>query len=387
MRYELPKSYTQRESTTPSPHSIPPKAQSRNSAAEYRPRPSQPISPLPLQSQLTPSASATAAVGAVTAQPSSKPSSNLRSDTNTAVSASTYQQLLSELQARNRENEHLKHVTQKLLKDFSDLQAKYAQVISSSPQNQHSKPRPLPQPNSGAVEAFETHVSHVTNLKRSPSSPSSLQSPSLQATPSSNRQLIGNALAKLSFLDRLRQPTSTNNGPPKAKQSITQMAAENSSSLPELRVLNRLRHAKKSTLDRAENAHLSEGVAATHHPSVSAPVTTNPAPSPNPSPEPSQTAPSQSRSQAINNAATSFSLPLSVVPPVAVDNNPSADYDYDSPYQKARQEQENATPLWMWLVAWLLLLPISAGLGYTFVQWVMNPGTPTNSPPPIEQAE
>ena len=52
---------------------------------------------------------------------------------------------------------------------------------------------------------------------------------------------------------------------------------------------------------------------------------------------------------------------------------------YDSLYMRAREEQrQSGSPTWIWLVAWLLLLPVSAGMGYTFVQWMVN----TDAPPP-----
>lgn len=64
------------------------------------------------------------------------------------------------------------------------------------------------------------------------------------------------------------------------------------------------------------------------------------------------------------------------------------DIECDSPYMRAREEQaQNGSPLWIWLVAWLLLLPVSAGLGYTFVQWMVNADAPTPTPTVIQEAE
>ena len=334
MKYELPKSYAKRTAANASPHSIMSHSSPRP-PAEFRPRTARPPAP---QSSTTGSVGTTRPQASSNATPSFQP--QLHSGTNT-VSASTYQRLLVELKSRQQENERLKQVTHQLLVQVSDLQTKYAQALASVPPTGQSGVRePLPKKNS---------------------------------QPTAARQAIGKALTKMSVFDRLRQPHRGDSKSPDTSRSTTP--------LPELSVLNRLRQTKRPTSSPSRDITPS-GTTSSENRAI--PVASA---SPSSPPSPNTTAQQlQNRSQFDNPAEFAGSPALSLVSPLADDERMMEELGY-SPYQKARQEQTQTTPLWMWLLAWLLLLPISAGLGYTFVQWVMNPGTPANSPPPIEQAE
>ena len=333
MKYELPKSYAKRTTANASPHSI---------MSHFSPRPPAEFRPRPARPPATP-ASAVDPVGTNRPQPSPNAGTN-------TVSGSTYQRLLVELQSRQQENERLKQVTHQLLGEVSELQTKYAQALASVPSTGQSEVRePLP-----------PQASH----------------------PKAARQAIGKALTKLSGFDRLRQPHRGDSESPKANRSTTP--------LPELSVLNRLRRTQqpmptapkgKTPSGKTSSQVTSSGSTSSANGSIPAANASPPSP-----PLLNTTSPQrQHRAEFDNPVNIAESPALSLVPPLA-DDERMTDYDY-SPYQKARQEQAQTTPLWMWLLAWLLLLPISAGLGYTFVQWVMNPGGPANSPPPIEQAE
>ncbi|MEL7475512.1 MAG: hypothetical protein AAGJ55_04695 [Cyanobacteria bacterium J06555_12] len=383
MKYELPKSYVKRAATNTSPPSIMSHPNPRP-PADFRPRPARSTAPSPLSTP-SPHAVERARTQPSPTTPPSFPSP--RHSGTTPVSASTYQQLLVELRSRQQENEHLRHLTQQLLNDVSVLQAKYAQAIVSGAPTGHQLSA-LGQPSAlGQTDVRES----LLPLAASPSSPQVSQPPVA-------RQAIRKALATLSVFERPSPPHRKQDAPPKPDRRGTP--------LPELSILNRLRQTKppKSAIHQgvipvefnsSEQAlpeqalpELSTSELPSSDPQAIAAANTS-LPSPE-SPSPSSSQPKHHsgvdrtgvdhRSKAADSPARLLVSPL-------VEDERILDYDYASPYQKARQEQAQATPLWIWLLAWLLLLPISAGLGYTFVQWVMNPGAPSHSQPPIEQAE
>ena len=130
--------------------------------------------------------------------------------------------------------------------------------------------------------------------------------------------------------------------------------------LPELSILNRLRKQAGDPSSRLEQNSKSMANSA---------VMANLAARANPAPQ-----------AAIGN----HPLPLvEGIAPSQLDRD-----EHDSAYQRARQEHtQGGTPLWMWMVAWLLLLPISAGLGYAVVQWTMNSANSVDIPAQITPAE
>ena len=356
MRYELPKSY-KRMAANGYPQPAMNRAQPSPAApAEFRPR-SHKI-PTPPPSATNPA------------------KSNATPQQSNTVSASTYQRLLVELQSRNREREHLRQVTQDLLAELSELNAKYEQAISSPPQR--------------------LSVAPMSRPKGMPLAPN--QETALPA----ERRKLANSLPTFGFLERFLQPNHT----PTERPKTDTLPSSTATGLPELRFLNRLRqanhHNPKPHNPKPRNPE-------THNPDNLNidPALAKPDYSPAidvPEPETSESnmaklqralsqlsavepqAPTHRNRIAEEAWTTDPSAPLDSVPPLS-DGAYENDYEYESPYQKARQEHAKNTPLWMWLVAWLLLLPISAGLGYTFVQWVMNSGTPVQSPAAIEQAE
>ncbi|MEM9567136.1 MAG: hypothetical protein AAF974_02425 [Cyanobacteria bacterium P01_E01_bin.34] len=293
------------------------------------------------------------------------------------VSASTYQRLLVELRARQQENEHLRHLTQQLRNDMSVLQAKYAQAIASAPPT--GQPDVLGQ--SGGAGPTDTRES-LTPITAPPSSPQDRQ-------PQAARQAISRALAKLNAFER---PSPSN-----PKQSEQPNSERSATPLPELSILNRLRETKEpkptilpqgvrpAELNSLEQT-LPEISASKSSSSGARAIPDTSAPSPSPESPSSVSFQLENRAGVENRPKVDGPPSLSPVFPL-LEDEPILDFDSFSPYQKARQEHAQTAPIWMWLLAWLLLLPISAGLGYTFVQWVMNPGAPSSSPPLLEQAE
>ena len=284
MRYELPKSYSERRVASGQPKLFFPQSKPSSAAAG------------------NPSGTLQTAAGNPT--PPQSTSVPPRQD---FIPAADYQALLLELRQRDKDHERLQQVFKQLLADFSKLQTNYEQVVSKLD-------RSSPPPSAGDRNPTAPHPYRYAPERR----------------PQSVRRKIADA-------------------PPAPHNS--------DSNLPELSFLNRLREKERNPSWRPERS--ANGMANTAEMATYDAVTPQTGGNP-----PDRT---------LENAAPRLS---------------ELGDERDSVYQRARQEHTNGrTPIWMWVVAWLLLLPISAGLGYTLVQWTMNSGSPSDLPAQIAPAE
>ena len=274
MRYELPKSYSERTVASGQPKLFFPQS-NPPATANNSGKPSQ--------------------IAVRSPHPTKKTSASSKKD---FIPAADYQKLLLELRRRDKEHERLQQVFKQLLADFSKLQTNYEQVVSKIGRSSPSTPSSDRNPAASHSHSYEPEGAPQQAVSRVPNAP------------------------------------DFNNS---------------DGNLPELSYLNRLRERERNLSSKPERK--LKGMA---------------------------------NSATFNTGSNPSSPPLVNMPP----HLSELGEETESIYQRARQEHTNArTPIWMWIVAWLLLLPISAGLGYTLVQWTIHSGSPTDLPAQVAPAE